>query len=132
MAGSAPCRRPGRREELAVVACATTLGVMSQEQVPGGEPLLAALLAALTEAEALLRERGDTHWADWLERDRARIARGDAYGLDHVKQAFGGMGSINDDYPPDDDEIGARLGKIYVLAAQLLAQRQHSGGRAVM
>jgi hypothetical protein len=105
---------------------------MSQEQVPGGEPLLAALLAALTEAEALLRQRGDTHWVDWLERDRLRIARGDAYGLDHVKRAFGGMGSINDDYPPDGDEIGARLGKIYVLAAQLLADRQQTGGRAVM
>jgi hypothetical protein len=105
---------------------------MSQEQVPGGEPMLAALLAALTEAEALLRERGDTHWADWLERDRARIARGDAYGLDHVKQAFGGMGSINDSYPRDGDEIGAMLSKIYVMAAQLLADRHHAGGRAVI
>jgi len=97
---------------------------MSQEQVPGGEPMLAALLAALTEAEALLRERGDTHWADWLERDRARIARGDAYGLDHVKQAFGGMGSINDTYPSDDDDVGARLAEIYSSAAQLLADWQ--------
>jgi hypothetical protein len=100
---------------------------MSQEQLPGGEPLQAALLAALTDAEALLRERGDTHWADWLERDRLRIARGDAYGLDHVKRAFGGMGSINDTYPRDGDEIGARLARIYVMAAQLLANRARTG-----
>jgi hypothetical protein len=101
---------------------------MSQEQLPGAE----RLLAALTEAEALLRARGDAHWADWLERDRVRIARGDTFGLEHVTRAFGGMGSINDTYPADDDDIGARLGKIYVLATQLLADWRHANGRTGM
>src|SRR5262245_58369446 len=95
--------------------------VMSPDEVPFGDSRLAELVAALSEAEALLRQRGDGHWADWLERDRVRIAARDAFGLDHVKQAFGGMGSINDTYPADDDEVGAKLAKIYTLAAQLFA-----------
>ena len=97
---------------------------MFSDEIPGDEPRLARLLVALAESVTLLRERGDAHWADWLERDRARIAGGDAYGLEHLKQAFGGMGSINDTYPSDDDDVGARLAEIYSSAAQLLADWQ--------
>jgi hypothetical protein len=80
------------------------------------------LLAALTEVIDLLRVGGDDHWADWLERDRARVAHGDAYGLIHIKQAFGGMGSINDSYPADDPEIGRLLAVIYRIVSRLLAE----------
>jgi len=36
------------------------------------------------------------HWTEWLERDRRRIVARDAYGLEHLLQTFGGMGSFND------------------------------------
>ncbi|GAA2875995.1 hypothetical protein Acy02nite_75910 [Actinoplanes cyaneus] len=53
--------------------------------------------------------------------DHTRIARGDIHGLKHLKQAFGGMGSINDSYPSDDGDAGKALGAIYRMAAQLFA-----------
>jgi hypothetical protein len=54
------------------------------------------LLANLDGAVALLRAYAKGHWADWLESDRAKIAGGDRYALDHLLSAFGGMGSLND------------------------------------
>jgi hypothetical protein len=90
---------------------------MSRPDTPAYE----RLLDLLADSIALLRERGDAHWAGWLERDRARIAAGDAYGLVHLKGAFGGMGSIDDTYPADEPDIGAKLSEAYGLAAQLLA-----------
>lgn len=44
----------------------------------------------------LLRTHGVTHWASWVETDLALVKKGDAYGLTHLLQAFGGMGSLND------------------------------------
>jgi len=54
------------------------------------------LLAALDQAVLLLRRYSKDFWADWLETDRVKIAKGDSYALDHLLQAFGGMGSLND------------------------------------
>jgi Domain of unknown function (DUF6966) len=54
------------------------------------------LLDSLDETVALLRRHAEQHWADWLAADRARIAEGDRYALDHLFSAFGGMGSLND------------------------------------
>lgn len=88
------------------------------------------LLTAIAEVVKLLRAQGEEHWADWLDRDRAHIASGDAYGLMHVTQAFGGMGSINDRFPADEPEIGSRLAKIYSLAAQLLRDWESSNRRS--
>jgi hypothetical protein len=56
----------------------------------------ANLLVALDEAVALLIEHGEHRWAAWLADDRQRIERGDRYGISHLLQAFGGMGSLND------------------------------------
>lgn len=58
----------------------------------------AALLAAVDETLTVLWRFDKRHWAEWLAQDRERIARGDVYGLDHLLQAFGGMGSLNDVY----------------------------------
>lgn len=98
---------------------------MAQEPVPGS----AELLIALADVVALLRAEGDDHWAGWLEEDRLRLARGDAYGLEHITRAFGGMGSINDTYPADEERMGARLAAVYTTAAQLLATRRAGGVR---
>jgi hypothetical protein len=54
------------------------------------------LLDSLDETVALLRRHAERHWVNWLEADRARIAEGDHYALDHLLSAFGGMGSLND------------------------------------
>jgi hypothetical protein len=67
------------------------------DEIPADELRLATLLAALAESVTLLRERGDAHWADWLECDRVRIADCDAYGLEHLKQAFDGRASVTAD-----------------------------------
>ena len=57
---------------------------------------LEELLADLDEAIGVLSDAGETRWKSWLERDRARIAAGDPYGVDSLLRAFGGMGSFND------------------------------------
>lgn len=54
------------------------------------------LLDALAELAELLKQHGEDHWAEWFRADLTRLERGDGYALDHVLQAFGGMGSIND------------------------------------
>jgi hypothetical protein len=90
------------------------------------------LVAIMTEVVTLLHEQGEDHWAAWLERDGARIADGDANGLDHVRQAFGGMGSINDAFPADEGGIGERLAEIYRLATQLKADWEAAHGGSLV
>jgi hypothetical protein len=50
----------------------------------------------LDQTIGLLEPYGEDQWAAWLRTSRRRLAAGDAYGLDHLLQAFGGMGSFND------------------------------------
>ena len=50
----------------------------------------------LDEAVGLLEKHGETHWAAWLATSKRTIAAGDAYGLDYLLSAFGGMGGFND------------------------------------
>jgi hypothetical protein len=57
---------------------------------------LAALEGLLDETIGLLERYGGDQWAVWLRTSRRRLAAGDAYGLDHLLRAFGGMGSFND------------------------------------
>ena len=57
------------------------------------------LISALDQITTILRSSNESHWATWLERDRKLIANGDFYGVEHLLQAFGGMGSFND-YAP--------------------------------
>jgi hypothetical protein len=54
------------------------------------------LLESMAELVDALRVVSEDRWADWIERDRGRIAKFDRYGLDHLLQAYGGMGSLND------------------------------------
>ena len=55
-----------------------------------------SLVADLGESIDILRTAGDDHWSSWLERGRRHVVAGDAYGLDYLLSAFGGMGSFND------------------------------------
>lgn len=91
------------------------------------------LLRLLAEAVALLERIGEDHWAAWLRSDLAPLRRGDAYGLDHLLRAFGGMGSIldvmvtrADRYPMGAEEaaavnaeLRALLSGIYTAATEL-------------
>lgn len=56
----------------------------------------ADLIRALDDAIRILTTAGEEHWRSWLERDRRLVANGDACGLEHLMNAFGGMGSFND------------------------------------
>jgi hypothetical protein len=60
------------------------------------EAARAELLAAAGALGELLRRYGEHHWAEWVIRDRQRIQDGDAYGIEHLLSAYGGMGSLND------------------------------------
>jgi hypothetical protein len=75
------------------------------------------LLVLLDQTAAYLRDRGHTLWADWVRVDRARIADHDAYGLEHLLAAFGGMGSINDLM---DDKLDPLLTGIFTSAIKIL------------
>lgn len=90
---------------------------------------ISELISALDEAGMLLREANETHWAGWLEKDRRLIASGDFYGVEHLLQAFGGMGSLNDIALADPGK-GARvetlLSKIYDHAVTLKRDYQRS------
>ena len=86
------------------------------------EAMTSLLLKMMELAISKLHDVGDTHWAAWLENDHDLIAAGDVRGLAHFRDAFGGMGSINNSYPQDDPEIGTHLAAIYRIAGKLLGQ----------
>jgi len=96
-------------------------------------PDLAKLAEFLDEAETLLRQHHIPHWADWLARDAQLIRNKDFYGIEHLRSAFGGMGSLNDlnlavrhpDNPkllissPEDQRFQCLLNKIRALSSTL-------------
>ena len=51
-------------------------------------------LARLATSQACLIPQG--RWASWPEADARRIEKADFLGIDHLLQAYGGMGSLND------------------------------------
>jgi hypothetical protein len=57
---------------------------------------LARLIANLDETTILLRDHGETRWLSWATRCRNELETYDAAAFDHVLDAFGGMGSLND------------------------------------
>jgi hypothetical protein len=80
------------------------------------------LMVALPELEARLRARSETFWAQWLADSRTRIEARDAQGLVHLRQAFGGMGSITDLFlQPEDNRL---LDEVFVLVNRLGRQGQ--------
>jgi hypothetical protein len=89
----------------------------------------AALLSALDEAASLLRQSDHKKWASWLEQDRRRIADDDLFGVEHLLQAFGGMGSLNDLVlvePDKDAKLRALCSRIYDQASALRKVRNRA------
>ncbi|MGN6720976.1 MAG: DUF6966 domain-containing protein [Marmoricola sp.] len=60
------------------------------------EPRYMRLLANLVEIQPLLRSADLAFWADWMATCEVEVRTGDGRGLERVKRAYGGMGSIND------------------------------------
>lgn len=61
---------------------------------------------------ALLESAGETHWTNWLRTDLRRLKSGDTHAVQHLLQAFGGMGSFNDlfihplnDHPAGENDV---------------------------
>lgn len=69
------------------------------------------LLERLDDAIELLREAGETQFADWLAKDRPRIAQGKTRALHHLMSAYGGAGSIND-ILFEDGSLNKKFGKL--------------------
>ncbi|MBX3652140.1 MAG: hypothetical protein KF771_12285 [Burkholderiales bacterium] len=89
----------------------------------------AELIWALDQITMILRGSNEHHWVTWLEKDRKLIANGDFYGVEHLLQAFGGMGSFNDfglGDPDKDSRIDALRGSIYDLAVALKKVRDRA------
>ena len=76
------------------------------------------LTRLIDRAVAMLRKRGgDDEWIAWLEKDAALLRAGDAYGLEHLLQAFGGQGSLTD--LTVDETFDDTLADVYDLARAL-------------
>lgn len=90
----------------------------------------------LDEATTLLQCHQIQHWAEWLSKDAQRIRQGDFYGVQHLRSAFGGMGSLNDfglavphpEIPgrlissPDDERFQWVLSQIFELTTKLVKE----------
>lgn len=57
---------------------------------------VAQLLVVLDDLVPMLKELGELHWADWMERSRHLIRASDFAGIELLLSAYGGMGSFND------------------------------------
>lgn len=75
------------------------------------------LMDRLDRTIAILRRTDDEHWASWFADATRHIRAGDAYGLDLLLMAYGGMGSINDQL--FDGRLRGLLSDIYDDASAL-------------
>jgi hypothetical protein len=99
-------------------------------------PEVAELAALADEVAELLTGCGEMSWGEWFRKDARRIRNLDLYGVEHLKLAYGGMGSVNDlvlhprnGHTLRDDEIGpanerlrSLLSKVSWLAKKLYAE----------
>ena len=80
------------------------------------------LLDVLDRLRGLLRQHGEDFFADWIDGDFEKVARGDGECARHFLQAFGGMGSFNDvvlEPRAANEELGALREEGFQLATQL-------------
>jgi len=59
-------------------------------------PKTAQLIAVLEEMIRVLDSDGEKHWRKWMASARSRLVNSDYSGVEHVLDAYGGMGSFND------------------------------------
>ena len=54
------------------------------------------LVCVLDDIIEVLAADGKTHWKKWMQESKTRIMNSDYSGIEHLLNAFGGMGSFND------------------------------------
>jgi hypothetical protein len=60
------------------------------------DPEVKAFSEVLHELAGFLREEGQVHWADKVDRCVRSVDQSDAYGAYSLLQLYGGMGSLDD------------------------------------
>jgi hypothetical protein len=74
---------------------------------------LPKLIERIKETVSLLEQVREEHWCNWMMKSLRYLENSDYYGIEHLRDAFGGMGSFNDlliskdnGYPITDAEYG--------------------------
>jgi hypothetical protein len=97
------------------------------------------LMERLSETIALLRKYKEKSWADWLQQDHDWIAQRNFWGIQHLLNAFGGMGSFSDllihpanghalqeeEVVPVNTRLNALRSELYALAAKIKREVEH-------
>ena len=63
---------------------------------PVASDLIGGLTADLDSLLVLLHDADEQHWSRWFRAARRHVNNRDAFGLERILQAYGGMGSFND------------------------------------
>lgn len=90
-------------------------------------PDVQALLDAMRELEQFLKQQDEGFWSAYVARAAALVSRSDAYGLERILGAYGGMGSLNDlvlhrsgeSLTTENDQLDALRAKVWNLAHRL-------------
>lgn len=59
-------------------------------------PKTEQLIGVLEQLAVVLESDGAVHWGQWMRKARAHLLNGDAYGVEYLLSAYGGMSSLND------------------------------------
>lgn len=59
-------------------------------------PKTTQLILVLENIIDILKSDGEKHWRKWMESSRSRLLNSDYSGIEHLLEAYGGMGSFND------------------------------------
>lgn len=59
-------------------------------------PKTTQLIAVLEAIIQVLDSDGEKHWRKWMASARSRLVNSDYSGVEHLLDAYGGMGSFND------------------------------------
>lgn len=54
------------------------------------------LISVLDQLALLLESDGEAHWSMWVRKIRIRLLDADEFAVEHLRAAYGGMGSLND------------------------------------
>ncbi len=94
------------------------------------------LCQVLQDLIVILDKDGETHWRDWMAKSLTALEANDLHGVQHLRGAYGGMGSFNDlvigqrmgddglTWTPDakstNDQLDALRTRAYALAKEIL------------
>ncbi|MCP1518682.1 hypothetical protein J2Y74_002992 [Pseudomonas migulae] len=94
-------------------------------------PKTEELIRVLDQLATVLESDGNTHWSLWIRKARALLLDSDYSGIEYLRSAFGGMGSLNDlilgqssdngvlCWKPGHVELNERFDELRNKAAQL-------------